>query len=411
MLTDAAIRKAKPRESQYKLTDEKGLYVLVRPNGSKLWQLKYRFGGKEKSLSFGPYPEVSLADARSCRDAARTDLRAGIDPGISKLKRRVSAAAEQSNTFESVARDWFKVMSPTWSAKHAAGVMKCFEDLVFPRVGSLPVRDITPPIVRHVILEIEKVRAKEIARRSRQRMSAVFIHAIACGLTDADPAGVIKAAFAPVPTKPQPAIISLDGLQDMLRAVEQTPARPVTLLALRFLALTAVRPGAELRLATWNEFVGDLWRIPAERMKMRRPHTVPLSTQALEVIETLRSLTGQSPYLFPSARWAHRPMSENALGYLINRSGYAGRHVPHGFRSSFSSIMNERCPADRAIIDLMLAHAPANKVEGVYNRAEHMNRRQEIAQEWGTLLTDGLSAASALLISQKNRNQRYIDSY
>lgn len=396
MLTDAAIRKVKPREKQFKLTDAHGLFLLVKPTGSRLWQMKYRYGGKEKLLSFGPYPEVSLAEARTSRDSARADLRAGIDPAITKLKRRVAASAEQANTFQAAAEMWLKTMAPTWSSKHAAAVRESLVTLVYPRVGVLPLRDITPPIVRQAILEIEGARAKEIARRCRQRMSAVFIHAIACGLTESDPAGVIKGAFAPVPTKPQPAIIDIGGLRDMLRSSEDTPSHVVTILALRFLALTASRPG-ELRLAVWSEIDGDLWRIPEERMKMRRPHAIPLSRQALDVIDALRPITGQSPYLFPNVRWAKRPMSENALGYLLNRAGYSGRHVPHGFRAAFSSIMNERNPADRAIIDLMLAHAPSNKIEAVYNRAEHGSRRKEISQEWADLLLEGFKPAAELL--------------
>lgn len=396
MLSDVAIRKTKPRERQYKLSDEHGLYVLVTPHGSKLWRMKYRFSGKEKVLSFGPYPEVSLADARAARDEARAHLRDGIDPGIVKIRKRAERSAEQSNTFEVCAMEWLKAMAPTWSAKHAAAVQDSLEKLVFPPMGKLPIKDITPPMVRGLILDIEKNRAKEIARRIRQRMSAVFVHAIACGVAEADPAGVIKGAFAPVPTKPQPAIIDLDDVRAMMRCVEQVPAHVVTKLALRFLALTAARPG-EVRLALWSEIDADKWVIPAERMKMRRPHVIPLSQQAMDILDVLRPISGGSPYLFPSSRWIKRPMSENALGYLMNRAGFAGRHVPHGFRSSFSSIMNERCPADRAVIDLMLAHAPANKVEGLYNRAEHMERRRALAQEWANLLLEGFSAPAALL--------------
>lgn len=396
MLTDAAIRKAKPREKQFKLSDSHGLYVMVMPRGSKLWRMKYRFSGKEKVLSFGPYPEVSLADARAARDEARANLRDGIDPGIVKIRKRAERAASQCNTLEACAMSWLEAMRPTWSPKHAEAVQESLEKLAFPPMGKIPVRDITPPMVRSLILDIEKKRAKEIARRVRQRLSAIFVHAIACGVAEADPAGVIKGAFAPVPTKPQPAIIDLAGVREMMRCVELVPSHVVTKLALRFLALTAARPG-EIRLALWSDIEGDTWVIPAERMKMRRAHTIPLSRQAVDILEVLKPISGSSPYLFPSSRWIKRPMSENALGYLMNRSGFAGRHVPHGFRSSFSSIMNERNPADRAIIDLMLAHAPANKVEGLYNRAEHMDRRRALAQEWADILLDGLSPAAALL--------------
>lgn len=396
MLTDTAIRKAKPKDKQYKLYDGRGLLLLVRTSGSKLWHYRYRYEGKEQTLSIGAYPEVSLAEARSARDGARADLRAGLNPAITKLRRRAEAAAEQRSTFEVAAREWFAVMAPTWRPRHAASVLDSMERLVFPRLGALPMRDISPQMVRAAVLDIEKVRAKEIARRVRQRISAVFIHAIACGKADADPAGVIKAAFAPVPTKPQPAIIDLTDLREMLSAVEITPAHAVTKLALRFLALTAARPG-EVRLATWAELKGDGWLIPAERAKTHKEHLIPLSRQALEVIEAVRPISSGSPYVFPGARWIMRPMSENALGYLLNRAGYSGRHVPHGFRSSFSSIMNERNPTDRAVIDLMLAHTPSNRVEGVYNRAKHMARRKALAQEWADLLLEDFPPASELL--------------
>lgn len=396
MLTDTAIRKAKPKDKQYKLYDGRGLLLLVRTSGSKLWHYRYRYEGKEQTLSIGAYPEVSLAEARSARDRARADLRAGLNPAITKLRRRAEAAAEQRSTFEVAAREWFSVMAPTWRPRHAASVLDSMERLVFPRLGALPMRDISPQMVRAAVLDIEKVRAKEIARRVRQRISAVFIHAIACGKADMDPAGVIKAAFAPVPTKPQPAIIDLTDLREMLSAVETTPAHGVTKLALRFLALTAARPG-EVRLATWAEINGDGWLIPAERAKTHKEHLIPLSRQALEVIEAVRPISSGSPYVFPGARWIMRPMSENALGYLLNRAGYSGRHVPHGFRSSFSSIMNERNPTDRAVIDLMLAHTPSNRVEGVYNRAKHMARRKALAQEWADLLLEDFPPAAELL--------------
>ncbi|GFE94894.1 tyrosine-type recombinase/integrase [Acetobacter persici] len=396
MLTDTAIRKAKPRDKQYKLYDERGLHLLVRPNGSRLWHYRYMFEGKEKTLSIGPYPEVSLAEARSARDSARADLRAGLNPAITKKLRRAQVAAEQNNTLEAAGRDWFALISPTWRPRHAASVLDSLERLVFPRLGAMPLRDITPQMVRDAVVDIEQARAPEIARRVRQRISAIYIHAIACGKAEGDPAGVIKAAFAPVQTRPQPAIIDLPGLREMLRAVDATPAHAVTRMAIRWLALTAARPG-EVRLATWADIDGDEWVIPAERAKTHRAHTVPLSRQALDVLEAVRPITGGSPYIFPGARWALRPMSENALSYLLNRAGYAGRHVPHGFRASFSSIMNERSPADRAVIDLMLAHVPSNRVEGVYNRARHMARRKFLAQDWADILLEDFPPAAELL--------------
>jgi integrase len=248
-------------------------------------------------------------------------------------------------------------------------------------------------MVLKVLREIEDRPAPETARRVRQRVSAVFVYAIALGIGETDPAAIVRGAMAPVVKTRQPAITDLVEARAVLAAVEAQPAHPVTKLANRLLALTAVRPG-ELRGARWGEFEGldgdqAVWRIPADRMKMKREHLVPLSRQAVAVIAATRTLTGRCPLVFPSSRHAHHPMSENAIGYLLNRAGYHGRHVPHGWRATFSSTMNETFRADRHVIDLMLAHAPKDKTEAAYNRALHMERRHELAQLWADLLLEG----------------------
>jgi integrase len=232
-------------------------------------------------------------------------------------------------------------------------------------------------------------------------MSAIFVYGIASGICQIDPAAIVQGAMAPLIKGRQPAIVDLDEAREVLRCAEAEPAHPVTKLALRLLALTAVRPG-EIRGATWREFEqldGDqpLWRIPAARMKMKQEHLVPLSRQAVAVITAVRSLTGRGPLVFPNARHAHRPMSENAIGYLLNRAGYHSRHVPHGWRATFSTIMNERYQHDRQVIDLMLAHAPKDKTESAYNRAAHMPRRRELAQSWADLLLHHAPEAAALV--------------
>ena len=398
MLTDTQIRKAKPAEKPFKLTDGGGLHLYVSAAGGKLWRMRYEFAGKEKLLSFGPYPEVSLAEARQARDEAKKALRNGRDPGALKKQRREMAAQANGNTFESVARDWHANQLPMWSTTHAGNVIASLELDVFPTLGSVPIRDITVPEVLAAMREIEKRQAKETARRVRQRMSAVFVYAIAGGIADSDPAAIVQGAMAPLKKGRQPAITDLVEARKILRAVDATPAHPVTKLALRILALTAVRPGT-LITTPWSEFdtidLGQpVWRISSQRMKLRqamkddesRDHLVPLSTQAVEAIAALRRLTGRGPLAFPNTRHAHRPMSENAIGYLMNRAGYHHRHVPHGWRATFSTAMNERFPADRAVIDLMLAHVSKDKVEGAYNRALHLTRRIELAQMWADLL-------------------------
>lgn len=401
MLTDRQIRAAAPAEGDYKLPDGQGLHLLITKGGARLWRYRYSFGGKEKMLSLGRYPEVTLAAAREARQAARDVLRAGRDPSIERRLHRASSLAQAENTLEAVARRWHAQMTPGWTETHAKDVLLSLEAHAFPALGPLPIRDITTPMVLAVLRLVEGRPAIETAHRVGQRLSAIFIHAVAEGLAETDPAATARKALRPVVRGRQPALTDLDELRQVLRAAEAVPAHPVTRLGLRLLALTALRPG-ELRAATWGEFE-DLdgpeptWRVPAPRMKMRTEHLVPLSRQAVEVLAAVRVLSGRGPLPFPSTRHAHKPMSENALGYLLNRAGYHHRHVPHGWRAGFSSVMNERFREDRALIDLMLAHAPKDRVEAAYNRAVHQVRRRELAQAWADLLLEGAAPAAALL--------------
>lgn len=394
-LTDVQIRKAKAGEKPYKLVDGAGLHLFVTPSGGKLWRYRYEVAGEngkrvERLLSIGPYPDISLVAAREARAKARAALREGRDPSLLKRQHRLVTTAEAATTFEAVAKDWHKRQKPTWTETHAGDVIRSLERDVFPELGRLPIREISAPMTLAVLRSIEGRGSIETAHRVRQRISGVFAFAIASGLAESDPAAQVAKALSPVIRGRQPAITDLDEVRKVLRAGEGETAHPVTKLALRLLALTAIRPG-ELRAAAWEEFrdldgKAPAWVIPAERMKMKREHEVPLSRQALEAILAVRRLSGRGPIVFPMIRHAHKPLSENAIGYLLNRAGYHGRHVPHGWRAAFSTIMNERFKADRAVIDLMLAHAPKDKVEGAYNRAEHMDRRRELAQIWADLL-------------------------
>ncbi len=393
-LTDVQCRSAKPQARDYRLPDAGGLHLFVTTAGARLWRLRYKVGGKEKTLSIGPYPEIGLSAARDARDAAKAVLRGGQDPA--RVKRRAGG----SDAFEAVARRWHQQKKPTWRPVHANDVLTSLERDVFPDIGTTPLAGISTPDVLDLLRKVENRGAIETAHRLRQRISAVFVFGIGEGLTKDDPAAVIKGALKPVVKGRQPAVVTLDGVREVLRRTEAEPAHAVTRLALRLLALTSVRPG-EIRGATWTEFeIDDLepvWIIPAERMKMKREHVVPLSRQAVEVLDELRKITGHMTYAFPSARSAHKPMSENAIGYLLNRAGFHQKHVPHGWRAAFSTIMNERRPADRPIIDLMLAHAPKDKVEGAYNRAEHMERRRDLAREWSDILLADMPPAGDLV--------------
>ncbi|MBR0663972.1 integrase arm-type DNA-binding domain-containing protein [Roseomonas hellenica] len=406
MLTDAEVRAAKPRGAPYKLSDGAGLHLYVTPAGSRIWRYRYEIAGREKLLTIGPYPEVTLAQAREERTKARAHLRASVDPAVERKKARL-AATDKRLVFEAVARDWHARRSPGWTRRHSDDVLNSLERDVFPAFGSLQLRDITPAMVLGLLRPIEARPAIETARRVRQRISAVFVFAVASGIGENDPAAMVKGALAPLVKGRQPAVLDLDGAREMLQSVEGIPAHPVTKLAHRFLALTVVRPG-EIRGAKWSEFedlsgAAPIWRIPAQRMKMRREHLVPLSPAAVEVLDCVRRFAARSELVFPSVRQLHRPMSENAIGYLLNRAGYHGRHVPHGWRATFSTIMNERFRMDRGILDLMLAHSSDDEVESAYNRALYLDRRKELAEIWaGLLLEKSSSAINMIDVARKS---------
>lgn len=438
-LTDLQARNAKARDKDYKLTDERGLRLLVRPNGSKLWRLKYRFAGKEKQLAIGAYPDVTLSEAREARDKARKILRDGLDPSMQKRKEERDRQASGRSTFEALAREWHELNGPRWTEIHRGDVINSLERDVFPRIGHLALVDIDSPTVLEALRPVERRGAIETAHRLRQRISAVFALAKSQGLVTNNPAADIEAALKRKPrAKKQPAIVDVGELREILTVTEASGAYPVTLLASRLLALTAVRPGT-LRRAEWSEFeIADfnlqfnedlndystllqrdlndsgkspkhggcgVWRIPAAKMKMEKDRkgeeaydlVVPLAPAAVDVLRTVHQLTGNCAHVFPGQRHAHRPLCENAIGYLYNRCGWHSRHVPHGWRAAFSTVMNERRPADRYVIDAMLAHVPKDKVEAAYNRSEHMARRREIAEEWAALLLKGMAPAGDLL--------------
>ncbi|MDE8651089.1 tyrosine-type recombinase/integrase [Novosphingobium album (ex Liu et al. 2023)] len=424
MLTDAECRKCESGEKDRKLSDGKGLYLLVRKSGSKLWRLKYEFAGREKTLSIGAYPEVSLKAARDERDRARMQLRQGIDPSAEKQRRKAQAAAEALNSFEKAARAWHEDRSKTLSERYSAAVLSRLEQNVFKRIGPKPVREITPAMVLDTIRAIEKRGAHDMAHRVRNHISDVFVWAIASGLAEYDPAAIIRKALRPTDPKLRPAMIKLAQVRKVLKLTEALPGvHWSTLLASRLLALTAARPGV-IRMAELQEFEnldGDapIWRIPAAKMKLTRQRkrdvtwefVIPLSQQAAATAraaigESMACRFGDGPrWLFTGIGDPRRPISDGTISKIYRDAGFTNLHVPHGWRSSFSTIMNERAAIDerdrdRAIIDLMLAHAQAG-VEPIYNRAAYMPRRREIAQEWADLLMKGLPGPETLLPDQR----------
>lgn len=405
-MTDTAIRKAKPAGKGYKLADGGGLHVFVSPAGGKSWRWRYEFAGKEKLLTIGQYPVMGLADARAARDEARAALKQGRDPAIVKQQQRLVAAVQSGETFEVIARAWHKVSLPRWSAVHGQDILEALERDVFPAIGASPIREVTVPQVLAVVRAIEARGSKETARRNRQRIEAIFDFAIAEGKAVDNPGRTITGAMAPLQRARHPAITELVAAREILQRVEAQPGHPLTKLAHRLLALTAVRPGVILALP-WAEMPkgAAVWTVPAARMKLstqeklkgERDHLVPLPKQALELIAAARQLSGLGPLVFPNYRNAHRPMTEGAIRTLLNKAGYRDRHVAHGWRATFSSIMNELYPADRQIIDLMLAHKLKDEVEAAYNRALHLKRRTELAQLWADLIAEGLQPAKNLL--------------
>lgn len=394
MLTNATVKAARPGARPYKLADAGGLYLYVRPSGSKAWRMKFRLAGKEKLLTFGTWPELGLADARARRDQAREQLRRGVDPTAAN-----DTNATGNDTFEQLARRWHERRRPRWSAEHAKDVLDSLERDVFPAIGAMELAAIDAPKILELLLAVEARGCIETARRLRERISGVFRLGMTKSSCLADPAALIVDELSPRPLqRPHAALTSFNSARALLADCDSVEASPIVKLASRLLALTAVRLGS-LRGAAWSEFEGldgdqPLWRIPPVRMKLTKvkktdpsaEHLVPLSGQAVAVLRELRGITGDSELLFPGRRRG-RPIGEGAIGELYDRAGYAGRHVPHGWRATFSTILNELNPADQALIDQALAHAgKKGKVEAAYNRAQHLARTRDLFQRWADLL-------------------------
>ena len=385
MLTDTAIRKAKTDKKQSKLHDEKGLYLLCKPTGSKGWRFKYRLYGKEKLLSLGVYPDVSLKEAREKRDAARRQIAQGIDPS---LKRKAGKQAD-TNTFAALAREWLSLQAGKLSYSTYQKAEWMLERLVCPYIGSQPIATVTAQQLLSVYRRLESRGKHETAHRTRQRCGQVFRFAIATGRAERDPTADLKGALAPVAARNRAAITDPKQIRDLLRALAGYNGHFPTHCALRLAPLVFVRPG-ELRAAEWAEI--DLenaeWRIPAARTKMREAHVVPLARQAVAVLSELQPLTGRGQYVFPSIRSNARPMSENTINGALRRLGYTKEEMTgHGFRALASTRLNEMGWKSE-VIERQLAHAERNKVKAAYNRAEHMEERRKMMQWWADYLDD-----------------------
>lgn len=387
MLTDKAIQSLKPAAKPYKKFDANGLFLLVYPNGRKGWRFKYQFGGREKGISFGSYPDTSLKLARAKRDAARQDLAANIDPSAKRQEEKEALA----NSFEIVASEWLK-RQKSLSASTVRQLRQRLDSYLIPSLGRHPIQKITAPDLLRVLRRIESRGTHETALRVLSLSSRIFRFAIATGKADRNPAADLRGALAPTKTTNFAAITKPTRIGELLRAIEGYQGQPAVIAALKLAPLVFVRPG-ELRAATWAEIdLNDAeWRIPASRMKMDAEHLVPLSTQAIAIIEALQPVTGSGTYLFPSLRSGDRPISDNTLNAALRRLGFGKDEMTaHGFRTMASTRLNEM-GFHPDIIELQLAHAERNKVRAAYNKAQRLAERKKMMQTWADYL-DGLKS-------------------
>jgi integrase len=400
-LTDSACKNARAREKSYKKADGGGLYLEVMPNGSRYWRLKYRFGGKEKRLAFGVYPEVSLGDARDKRTVARKLLGAGTDPSVAKHDGKQQAAINAANTFERVAREWHERNRERWTPLYAQDILHRLEMDIFPAIGKRPIVDISPLTVLETLRKIEKRGAHEMTRRAMQYCGQIFRYAIVTGRADRNPTTDLKGALKPVKHSHFAALEPKD-LPLFLQALERNDARLFvqTRLAVRLLMLTFVRTG-ELIKATWGEFDLDAgeWSIPAERMKMRKPHIVPLSKQAIAILRQLHQMNGTRDWVFASSSKPRQYMSNNTILKALERLGYKGRMTGHGFRALAMTSIKEKLKIPHEVVDRQLAHAPRNKVDAAYDRTKFLDERFKMMQKWADYL-DAVGGEGKIIIAK-----------
>ncbi|EOZ1497451.1 tyrosine-type recombinase/integrase [Enterobacter hormaechei] len=370
---------AKPKDKPYKLADGGGLYLLVNPNGARYWRLKYRVAGKEKLLALGVYPDVTLADARAKRDEAKRGIAGGIDPSEAKREEKIARELNVRNTFQEIACEWHSSKLYKWSEGYASDIMEAFNKDVFPYIGKKPISEIKPLELLNVLRRMEGRGATEKAKKVRQRCGEVFRYAIVTGRAEYNPAPDLTSAMQGHESKHYP-FLNTSELPTFFEALSGYSGSMLVVLAARLLIITGLRTG-ELRGATWQEIDIDaaVWEIPAERMKMRRPHIVPLSLQAQAIIMRIREMTGRYPYIFPGRNDPRKTMSEASINQVFKRIGYAGRVTGHGFRHTMSTILHEQ-GYNTAWIETQLAHVDKNSIRGTYNHAQYLDGRREMLQ-------------------------------
>ena len=385
MLTDTKIKQTKPAEKPIKLADGGGLYLEVSPSGGKLWRYRYRLDGKESMMSLGDYPRVSLAEARRARDDAREIVKSGMNPALARQQAKAAKRFENANTFEAVAWEWYADKSPPWSTTYAGHVKTILEKDVLPKIGKLPIKTITTPMVHTILKRIEGRQAPTRAILARQIIGGICKLAILTHRAEHNIAEPLKGEIARCVVVHRKHLKRAD-LPDFLRRLEDYTGHITTTIALKLLLLTAVRPG-ELCGAAWKEFEFEsgLWRIPAQRMKMKEEHLVPLSKQALALLDQLKEQTGQSEYLFPTQGTKSKVMPTATLRNAVSKLGYGDKFDPHGARGTFSSICNE-AGYRPDVIERQLAHGERDKVRAAYNQAEYWPERMAMMQDYANLL-------------------------
>ncbi|HGE6739837.1 TPA: tyrosine-type recombinase/integrase [Serratia marcescens] len=387
-LNDMQIRRAKSGTKSYTLGDGLGLSLLVEPNGSKSWRFRYRFGGKPKMISFGVYPTVTLAEARKKRDEARRIVGEGRNPSDIRKEQKLAQQVGDGNTFEVIAKEWHQLKSARWSAGYASDIMEAFRNDIFPYVGHRPISEIKPLELLNVLRKIEARGALEKMRKVRQRCSEVFRYATATGRAEFNPAADLSSALEAHQSKHFPFLVASE-IPDFLVALEAYSGSKLVQLATKLLMITGVRT-IELRAALWEEFdlVNAIWEIPAERMKMRRSHLVPLSQQALDILHELKVMTGNYSYVFPGRNDPNKPMSEASINQLIKRIGYGGRVTGHGFRHTMSTILHEK-GFQSSWVEMQLAHTDRNTIRGTYNHAIYIDERREMLRFYSSMILNG----------------------
>lgn len=389
-LTHIQISNAKPMEKAYKMADSDALYLLVRPNGAKLWRMNYRHLDRQKTLYFGSWPDVGIAAARELRDGARKKIASGLDPAAEKKVERVTRKAAEDNNFKTIAEEWLAKNEREERAPVTLRKIRWLLDIANPLIGNRPISKITPQEVLAVLRKVEANGRYESARRMRSVISRVFRYAIATARAERDIAADLRGALTAPKVKHHAAITTRKETGALLRAIEGYSGHEITAMALRLTPHVFVRPG-ELRQAEWTEIDTDdaVWTIPADKMKMRRQHCVPLSRQALELLEALHGFTGHGQYLFPSFRTPRRCMSENTVSAALRRLGYSREEMTaHGFRSTAATLLNQMGIWHPDAIERQLAHLDANATRRIYTRGEYWDERVRMMQHWSDYLDE-----------------------